>query len=228
MKISKQLIVDFSMKKYENVDDRNIYTTTQPFIVNSNRSDYIMAYISNQNLSDSVGEPIKDFYRNKDTWSLFNDNLSGDGTYIFGSGSGNSVSFDDIVAYIGDYSSDNNGDYPTLPQINLYIQTQNSDNNNPDSGGGSGGSGDDSGGIFDFLSNIGEVLGNLISNLGQVLADLISGVVEAVSSVLEAIPNVFTPLISYIFGWLPESVQALVVLGITAMLIIGIVKMIRG
>ena len=45
---------------------------------------------------------------------------------------------------------------------------------------------------------------------------------------MESIPNIFQPLLSYVFGGLPEEVQNMIILGITCMIIIGIIKAIKG
>ena len=235
-------VPEVCVNKYSDYESLNLLSVnSRMFLIKYGLPDDIMYYANTTSLLENFNsgiDDIKPYYYNNQIWNDFS-NPESSTSYVFDSSNSNNVTYGDIESYINSFNTEN-GTNPTLPQINNYIEQKNNqiiNGSDDDSGGsgsggsggsGSGGSDDDSGGIFDFLSNIGEVLGNLISNLSQTLAELISGVVEAISSVLEAIPNVFTPLISYIFGWLPESVQALVVLGITAMIIIGIVKMIRG
>lgn len=106
--------------------------------------------------------------------------------------------------------------------FNINIPTLSSD-----SVSGNGGSGS-SGGIFDWLGSIGKTLGNLIKGLGELISNLFEGIVETVTTVLQAIPNILTPLISYIFGGLPEELQAVLTLGITCVVMIAVIKAIKG
>ena len=95
------------------------------------------------------------------------------------------------------------------------------------SGNGSGSSGG-IGGIFDFLSQIGDFLGSLIKNIGNVLADIVTGIGSVVSSLLEVIPTVFNDFLGGVLGWLPPELRALVTLSISAMIIVGLIKLFRG
>lgn len=84
------------------------------------------------------------------------------------------------------------------------------------------------GNIFSFLSQIGDVLGSLIKNVGHVLAELVSGISETISALLEGIPTVFGDFMGALLGWLPEELRALITLGISAMIIVGVIKLFRG
>ena len=95
------------------------------------------------------------------------------------------------------------------------------------SGNGSGTSGG-IGGIFDFLSQIGDFLGSLIKNIGNVLADIVTGIGSVVSSLLKVIPTVFNDFLGGVLGWLPPELRALVTLSISAMIIVGLIKLFRG
>lgn len=143
----------------------------------------------------------------------------------------NNLTFGDITNYINSYNTEN-GSNPTPQQINIYIE------NNKDSGSGGGGSGGDSGGgsggsgdgssIWDFLSRLGEVLGGLIKNLGNMLTSLIDSIVTIINDVIGKIPQVFNGLLEVVFGGLPEDMRGIIILGITVMVVYGIIKVIRG
>lgn len=94
------------------------------------------------------------------------------------------------------------------------------------SGNGTGGSGT-IGNIFDWLGHLGQVIGNFIKSAGEMIVEVIQGISEAVTGILETIPNIFTPLIEFVFGGLPEEVQHLITLGITCILLVGVIQMIR-
>lgn len=94
------------------------------------------------------------------------------------------------------------------------------------SGNGSGENG--SGGIFDFLGQIGHTIGNFVKNIGQVLADIVTGLGEVVSSLLESIPTIFGDFLGALIGWLPAELRALITLSITAMILVGLIKLFRG
>lgn len=176
------------------------------------------------------------YYYNNSVWQDFS-NTTGD--YTFSPSNINTITYGDTVSYINDYH-DTNNNYPDNSNINNWINTT---NNNNTSGGGSGSGGDDSGGgsggggsgsgtgtdgIFDFLSDLGSVLGNLIKNLGQAITNIIKGISDLVSSIVTDLPTVFFDFIGSIFGWLPDEWVTLLSLSLAAMLIWGIVKVIRG
>lgn len=94
------------------------------------------------------------------------------------------------------------------------------------SGNGTGGSGT-IGNIFDWLGHLGQVIGNFIKSAGEMIVEVIQGISEAVTGILETIPNIFTPLIEFVFGGLPEEVQHLITLGMTCILLVGVIQMIR-
>lgn len=175
----------------------------------------------------SYGVGIKPYYYNTKTW---NDFSTSSGDYTVDSSSVNTVTYGDTVTYIQD-SYNETGNYPDNSTVNNWIDNSNQNNHN---GGGSGSGGGDSGGgssdsnIFEFLSDIGAVLGNLIKNLGNVLTELVSGIAEIISGLFEAIPTVFGDFMGGLLGWMPEELRALIILGISAMIIVGIIKIIRG
>lgn len=170
---------------------------------------------------------VQPYYYNNQTWSSFS---SSTGDYTVDNSNINTVTYGDVVSYVNDYH-DTNNNYPDNSQVNTWIETTNN-NNNGSGGGGSGGNGsgseDDSTGIFDFLSKIGQVLGNLIKNLGSVLTDLIEGIAETISGLFESIPMIFGDFLGALLGWLPDELQALIILGISAMIIVGLIKVFRG
>lgn len=171
------------------------------------------------------------YYYNNEVWQDFS---KSSGDYVFSPSNINTVSYGDTISYIDNYIQDK-GYPPTIPDININIENENNNNVNGGSGGGGSG-GDDSGGgsgsgtdgIFDFLSDLGAVLGNLIKNLGQAITNIIKGISDLVTSIVTDLPTVFFDFIGAIFGWLPEEWVTLLSLSLAAMLIWGIVKVIRG
>lgn len=109
--------------------------------------------------------------------------------------------------------------------ININIEN----NHNINLGGGtvSGNGASGSGGIFDWISNIGSVIGDFIKNVGQLLADAISGITEAIQAILETIPNILSSLVEFVYGGLPEELKALVTLGIIAVVFVSVIKILR-
>lgn len=133
----------------------------------------------------------------------------------------NSISYGNVTSYV---DSNNVTSYETV--IN-YI------NNYYGSGGGSssGGSGSgDSGSDIDWgwLGRIGEVIGGLISALGNIVAGIIDAISELITSVTEGIPNVFGQLMEWLFPFLPDYLTSLLSLTIMAVVIVSLVKLLRG
>lgn len=210
----------------------------------------------------------------------YSDFANSSGTYTIDSNNSNVIKYGDIVTYNNNYYN-NNGQYPTMPQIDIYINDNNPDATPPNNGGGGGGQGGQGGqggtggaggsanvtnnnnptfnnnpnininlgfpsisdntvsgngagsaggvgNIFGFLSQIGKVIGDLIKNIGEVLADILEGIVSVVSSLVESIPTVFGEFMGALIGWLPAELQALITLSITAMIIVGLIKLFRG
>ena len=150
----------------------------------------------------------------------------------------NSITLGDIDLYIDQYKDDHNGSEPDINNIYIYINnwdptptptpspspTPTPDPDDPSGGGGSG----DGGNIWDFLSTIGEVLGNLISGLGQILAGLLSAISSIITSLKDGIPNTIGLFLEWFFPFLPEEIIALINLSILCMVLVGVVRLIRG
>ena len=169
------------------------------------------------------------YYYNNTVWQDFS---SSTGDYTFSPTNINTVTYGDTVSYINDYH-DTNNNYPDNSTVNNWINNTNEENitNNGGGSGGDdsgGGSGSGTDGIFDFLSDLGAVLGNLIKNLGQAITNIIKGISDLVTSIVTDLPTVFFDFIGAIFGWLPDEWVTLLSLSLAAMLIWGIVKVIRG
>lgn len=112
--------------------------------------------------------------------------------------------------------------------------------NNPGGSGGNGsddGSGDDDGGggilsgIVDFLGSIIGLIGELISVLIGLLGDLVDLITSLISSLFDLL-GVFTDFgggfsdfLGAAFGFIPSEVWSLIGTGISAMVIIAVVKM---
>lgn len=196
----------------------------------STNAAYIQTFLSVNALDNyihTIGIGLQPYYYNNEVWSNFS-NSTGD--YTVSENNINTITYGDVVSYVNDYH-DTNNNYPDNSTVNNWIETTNNNNNGSGgggSGGGGSGSGDDSTGIFDFLSKIGQVLGNLIKNLGSVLTDLIEGIAETISGLFESIPTIFGDFLGALLGWLPDELQALIILGISAMIIVGLIKVFRG
>ena len=132
-----------------------------------------------------------------------------------------SLSYGDIQNYV---NSNNVTDYN---QVYNYI------NNYYSSGGGSGGSGGGSGGSgsdvdWSWLGSIGEVIGGLISGLGNIIAGIISAIGSIITNLTETLPNIFGSLINYLLPFLPTEITSLLSLLFLAVVIVGVVRLIRG
>lgn len=195
-------------------------------LIMTNGNYEIPVYTSLNSLKQySVGQ--KPYYYNNDVWQDFSTSSNG---YTWSPTNINTVTYGDVTNYVNDYH-DTNNNYPDNSTVNNWIEetnTENITNNGGGSGGNGGGSGSGSDGIFDFLSDLGSVLGNLISNLGQAITNIIKGISDLVTSIVTDLPTVFFDFIGAIFGWLPEEWVTLLSLSLAAMLIWGIVKVIRG
>lgn len=168
------------------------------------------------------------------TTGSYNSNMTKDSYNTTTSNIDNSMTSQDVYNYVNNYYNSNDGNYPSPSQINVYIEN-NIPENNPSGGGGGGsggsggsGSGDGETGIFDFLSKIGEVLGNLIKNLGNVLSELVEGIASTITALFESIPTVFGDFLGALLGWLPAELRALITLSISAIVIVGLIKLFRG
>lgn len=200
-------------------------------IDNSNHVTYqdVKRYIDEQPTAPSLPQ-IEDWIINQPsptpTPTPTPGNPSGGGSTV--SGNSNGGAYASATAHGGTASANNEG-------INITINNNHNINlgggsglsGNTVSGNGSGSSGG-IGGIFDFLSQIGDFLGSLIKNIGNVLADIVTGIGSVVSSLLEVIPTVFNDFLGGVLGWLPPELRALVTLSISAMIIVGLIKLFRG
>ena len=118
----------------------------------------------------------------------------------------------------GSFVNNNNPIFNNNPNININLGGEGSGN----------GSGSVSGnGIFGWLGTLGSLIGGLISGIGEALTGILEGIIDAITSIIELVPNILSPLIEYVFGGLPEEIRALLVLGITAVIFVGIIKAIR-
>ncbi len=169
---------------------------------------------------------LQPFYYNNSTWQDFSNNQNT--TYTIDNSNSNNTTYGQIGDYIAD--SYNNGGYPSVNTTNNWIEDNSTNIQN--GGGGSsddnGGGGSSSDGIFDFLSDLGAVLGNLISNLGTAITEIISGIADLITSIITELPLMFTDFLGALFGWLPAEWVALLGLGLVCMLIWGVVKIFRG
>lgn len=193
-------------------------------VLDLNSSQYII-YKSDSAMRNGT-EGIQDYYTVSDS---YNSSISGSYNTTTNNVS-NTLTNSDVNNYINNYYVQN-GSYPTPNQVNVYI-TNNIDNGS-DSGGGSGGDnggGSDNSNIWEFLDSIGEFIGHLISSLGEVLSGILSLLTDVIDLFIgeEGLPNVFSQLVSYYLGFLPEEFLRLIELFVVCVLIVGVIKLIRG
>lgn len=204
------------------------------------------SYSSSLSPQDVMTQP---YYYNQDVWQDFS---STTGDYIVTDENINTVSYGDTISYINSFNTEN-GYPPTSSDININIENKNDENKNPSGGGGSGGSGDDSGGgsggsgdgigsigdIFGFLKQLGAVIASLIKGLGDFVAEIVGGLAEAISSLIESISSLITNLhssmssaffdiIGDLFEWMPTEWKDLMTYAFTIMILIAVIKFIRG
>lgn len=209
----------YVIEDYNSIDGQPVVDSSFQWIVSFGKNIVIKVYRTINDMKESnLG--ISPYYIT-DSYNNFSNTSGSYNTTT----TDNSVTYGDVTNYINNYYGDN-GKYPTPEDIKIQIEIIQSGG----AGGGSGGSGGDSGdlGIFDFLSRIGQVLGNLIKNLGNVLAELVEGLAETVNSLFASIPQVFSAFMEGVFGWLPSELLALITLGISAMILVGIIKIFKG
>lgn len=121
----------------------------------------------------------------------------------------------------------NNPTFNNNPNINITLFPSVSDNGlNGGTVSGNGGNGS-IGSIFDWIGYLGNVIAALIKNVGEMIVNALQGVVEAVTTILSGIPNILSPIIEFVFGGLPDKVQDLVILGISCIIFVGIIKVLK-
>lgn len=133
----------------------------------------------------------------------------------------NSISYGDISSYV----SNNN-----VTEYNLVNNYINNYYYNNGGGGSDSGSGGDSVGDIDWswLGRIGEIIGGLISALGNVVVGIIDGISDLITSLTENLPNVFSSIIEWLLPFIPSEVTSLITLLFMAIIIVGVVRLIRG
>ena len=219
----------FAYYYLSNIDSSTPLGTNNASVMSYNGNRIYKIYKTLNDLkSESVGQSpyyISDSYNTyKNTSDSYNTNSDN-----------HSVTYSDVVNFNNTYYGDN-GNYPTAETIYQYINTNegtdvpsdNTPSDNPSGGGGSGGSDSGDTGIFDFLSRLGEVLASLIKNLGSMLTSLIESLITIVNDLVGKIPNLLSGLLGIVFSGLPEELRAIIVLGVTCMVIFGIIKLIKG
>ena len=224
----------------------NDYTlSTYWYFVTVGKTEEIQIYSSSSLASrNSLGQ--SPYYYNNSTWQDFS---STSGDYIVTDENINTVSYGDTISYIGDQRTENNNQVDNSTVNNWITNTNNDNHSTGGSGGGSGGGGpggsgsDDSGGgigdIFGWLKTIGTAIASLIKGLGEFLAEIVSGLSDAISSLLEAISSlitnlhssmsgVFFDIIGELFEWMPTEWQDLMTYAFTIMILVAVIKFIRG
>lgn len=134
---------------------------------------------------------------------------------------GDSISYRDISSYV---STNNVSEYSTvINYINNYYSSGSGGGSGGDSGGGSGGDID-----WSWLGRIGEIIGGLISALGNVVAGIIEGIANLITSLTENLPNIFGQCVNWLLPFIPQEIVSLLNALFLAILIVGVVRLIRG
>lgn len=230
--------VNINNNRYACIYPNKSYTTRQANIFMSSPKSIQVRYFP-------YGESVtldkilyQDYYYNNDVWSDFSTTT---GDYTFGSNNINTVTYGDIISYINSYNDENNKP-PSTVIVNNYIEQKNDDDN----GGGSSGSGSGSGSdddndndsIFDWLKNLGKVLGDLIKGIGEFITEIIAGLVSAlndlmsslsglITDTLGSLTTVFSSIIDFVYAGLPDSVKGIMMLALTVSLLITVIQLIR-
>ena len=226
--------------KYNNVFEGSVYSD---FYCTYGYCEQLIMYTSTSSIGNTLSSNSLPYYYNNTVWDNFEDNSTGD--YVVDSNNINTVTYGDTVSYINNYYTENNN-YPDNSTVNNWItntNTENIENNNSGGDDSGGGSGDDSGGsgtgIVSILTALGKAIADLITGIVAFLAEIIGGLVEAITGLLdtltdiittftESIPNIFSPLIGWLFDGLPEEFTAIILLGLSACVIASIIKILRG
>ena len=228
----------FVVETLRPAEDANWRTYPKAFSMYNDSIQYFNTYNAMDTYIHDVGIGINPYYYNSSVWQNYQNNSSGD--YTVSSNNINTVTYGDTISYVID-SHDNTNYYPDNSTVNNWITNTNNDNHS--TGGGSGGSGGDSGGsgsgIVSILTALGKAIADLITGIAAFLAGIVGGLVEAITGLLdtltdlitnftESIPNIFSPLLGWLFDGLPEEFTAIILLGLTACVIASIIKILRG
>lgn len=218
---------------------RPVNRNSNKFFVSLDDRIALRAHVGMASSTDVLYQP---YYINEDVW---NDFSTSSGDYTYDNSNVNTVTYGDITNYIDSFNQ-NNGYPPSIPEININIENQNNDNISGGSGGGSGdggsgdgGSDDGIGDIFGWLKGLGSAIASLIKGLGEFLTEIIAGLTEALTeliggisdliiSVTETIPTVYMEFLRACFGWMPEEWVGLFGAAVLVMVLVGIIKIIRG
>ena len=226
--------INANNNRYACIYPNKAYTTRQSNLFMSSPKSIQVRYFSYNDQITLDKVLYQDYYYNNDVWSDFSTTT---GDYTFSSNNINTVSYGDIISYINDYN-DENDKPPTTVIVNNYIEDKNIDDNGG-SGGGSGGSGsDDNGSIFDWLKNLGKVLGDLIKGVGEFITEIIAGLVSAlndlmsslsglITDTLGSLTTVFSSIIDFVYAGLPDSVKGIMMLALTVSLLITVIQLVR-
>ena len=193
-------------------------------IVNKNSKQY-QIYKSLDALKDG-SQGVQPCYITDSFNSNWQDNSITDSYNTTTTAVNNTISYEDVANYVNNYYVENNS-YPTTNTVYNYIN-----NYVPPDNGGNGGDngGNGSSNIWDFLGSIGDFLGSLIEGLGNVLSGILSLLTDVIDMFIgeNGLPNTISQLIAYFIPFLPEEYVQLILLSITLMVIVGIIKLIRG
>lgn len=202
---------------------------------------YVIYYNSNDIPSEDTG--IQDYYIS----DSYNTSHIDNSMVLSISEVDNSVTYNDVNTYI-DTFRDTNNRVPTSTEIYIYINNYDgsdpSPTPTPTPTPGPGGGGDDDeeeseSGFFELIKKVLDFVAKLFDTIAGFLADLVDSLGDIVNAVLENIlslitniteniPHAMSDLLSYFFDFLPEEVIALIELAISCMVIIGIIRLIRG
>lgn len=185
------------------IDSNNKNTTSYSDVINYNQQ-----YYQDHNEYPTINN-INEYITNNTT----NNNSNNPG----GSGSNTTVSGSNISNI-----NNNNPVFNNNPNININFGFPSISGNSVSGNGNSS-----SGGFFDWISDIGDVIGNFIKNVGQLIADVVTGISETITTVMANIPNLLSTIVEFVYGGLPDELKALVTLGITSVVLVSVIKILR-
>lgn len=200
---------------------------------------YITVYRDMTIFNQFVNKTYAPVSFNTQQWYDYDENsdnsISTSTTEIDNSTTTNETIYNESAESFSEYYEENNYHIDNSITISNTTEIVNnyygSDNGGDDNGGGSGGGSDDSDGtILDILLN---AILDFFKGIAKIITAILTGIFELFNSILETIANIttsfdgITALFSAIFGWLPDPIINLMVLGLGLALLAAFITWFR-
>lgn len=175
-------------------------------------------------------------YRISKTWNNYDSTSSSNNTNITvnqidNSSSTNETVYNESNTEINNETVENNYSYNIDNSSTIINNIVNNYYDTPSDGGDSGdGGGDSDSPIWDTLL---QAIVDFFRKIGELIAALIAGILSALNSVLDAIANITTNFdginnfLSSIFGFLPDEIVSVILLGVSMAVLISLIKLLR-